>query len=330
MRGMLFAAAFLFCAGVRADTVEMLETGLKLEGKVLRETDDFIILLMKNDSGQVRILKSKIKNIEYDIKTQLEKVAADDWTGKYKVGVWAFEKGMFAEAIGVFEELEGKENIPPDRMKLLGRSYEQREQLDKALEKYSDYLKLKPDDAEVAERVKVLAKEVGPANGGTTGQQNKPKIVDGLEGDGTWVGENWDNPVKAQIFTDPATTNKTIAVSSPGGAKPKAVVTRTGQPLNLSESKEMIFKIFYDSTVPGSIAVAFFNSQGEFHETRAQKLVPNSWNSISVKIDAKDFKTEKSGWKHEVGLEGKERISRVVFMFYAQKFNAHIDSIFFK
>ena len=334
MRGRILCAAALLiaAAGGRADEVEMKDTGLKLEGKVLRETDEFIILLMRNDVGQIRIAKSKIKNIEYDIKTQLEKIAADDWAGRYKVGVWAYEKGMFPEAIGVFEELEGKENVPPERLKLLGRAYEQRQQLDKALEKYNDYLKVKPDDKEIADRAQALAKEVDP--NGTVGNDpaapGKPKVVDGLEGDGAWVAENWGNPSKAQITSDNA-VGKTVLVTCDGGDKDKAAVTRTGQPLNLSESKEMVFKVFYNSQAPGSLGIAFINSQNEFFEARPARLVPNTWNTVSVKVDGKDFKAEKSKWEHRLPLEGKERISRIVFLLYGQRqFTMYIDSVFFK
>src|SRR5687768_17223229 len=115
---------------LRADTVEMLETGLKIEGVVHRETDDFIILLLDGDRGQVKILKSKIKHIEYDIKTQLDKLAEDDHPGRYKVGLWAIEKGKFVDAIDLFESLKGKEGVDKEMLKHLGRAYDQRKQSD--------------------------------------------------------------------------------------------------------------------------------------------------------------------------------------------------------
>jgi len=333
MRGwILFAAALLAAGGLRADTVIMKETGLKLDGKVLRETDEFIVLLMHNDVGQVRILKSKIKSIEYDIKTQLEKIAEDDWLGRYKVGKWAFEKGLFPEAISLFESLEGKENVPAERLKLLGRAYEQRQQLDKALEKYADYLKAHPEDKEISERAATLAKEVNPAGAAATDPAagGKQKIVDGLEGDGAWVGENWGNAAKVQIITDNF-VGKSVSVTSEGGDKDKAALTRTGQPLNLSESKEMIFRVWFKSQAPGSLGVAFINSQNEFFEARPARLVPNTWNSVSIKVDGKDFKAEKSKWEHRLPLEGKERMSRIVFLIYGQRaFEMNIDSVFFK
>lgn len=313
-----------------ADTVEMKETGLKLEGKILRETDEFIIILVHNDQGQIRIPRNKIKTIEYDIKTQLEKIKEDDYAGRYKVAQWAMDKGMLAEAVEVMEALDGKEGVPTERLKLLGQAYEKREQLDKALEKYSDYLKAHPEDKEVNDRVEALVKLVNP-NGNTPGADPKTKIVDGLEGDGAWVAENWGNAAKASIVSDPATGNKTVAIAAEAGDKDKTAVTRTGQPLNLADSKEMVFKVFFNSQAQASMGVAFINSNNEFFEGRPTKLVPNSWNTISVKIDGKDFKAQKSNWQHSLELEGKERMSRIVFLVYGQRqFTMHIDSVFFK
>ena len=71
-RVLLLSAFCLLLSGTaRADTIEMKDTGLKLEGKVHREMDDVIIFELK-DVGKVRILKSQIKSIEYDIGTLSE------------------------------------------------------------------------------------------------------------------------------------------------------------------------------------------------------------------------------------------------------------------
>jgi hypothetical protein len=318
-----------------ADTVEMKDTGLKIEGKIHRETDDFIILLVHNETGQIRIPRNKIKNIEYDIRTQLEKIEEDDHAGRYKVAMWAIEKGMFPEAIDLLNQVKGKEGVPPEAAKLLGQAYEQRAQLDLALQNYNDYLKAKPDDKEVAARVEALAKEVGPENpAGNPDQPAKPKIVDGLEGDGTWVAEKWPNDANdcvAAITTEAGTGNKVISVTSAGGEKQKSAFSRTGQPLNLSESKEMVFKVFLNTPAPMSLALAFNNAAGEFFESKQMRITPNAWQTMSLKVDGKDFKAQKNGWQHSLPLEGKERISRIYFMIYGtRQYTLHVDSVFFK
>jgi tetratricopeptide (TPR) repeat protein len=322
----LLAAWGAGCAALRADTVEMKDSGLKIEGVVHLETDEFIILLLGGNKGQVKILKSKIKHIEYDIKTQLDKLAPDDFAGRYKVGLWAIEKGKQAEAIEMFESLKGKDGVGRDMLKLLGQAYDQRKQSDKALENFTDYLKANPEDTEIAARVAALAKEVNPNGAPDTSK----KIVDGLEATGSWAGESWAYPCKAMMSVEPTTGNKTVTVQSAGGDKDKTAFTRTGD-LNLSDSSEMVFKVFLNAAAPVNIAVAFVSSKNEFFESKSLRVSPNSWVPLSVKLDSKDFKAEKNNWMHALPLENKERVSRIHFLVYGQRpFTLYADGIFFK
>ena len=326
-------------AALNADTVEMkpegpdqTKEGLKLEGKVNRETEDYIILLVQGDKGKVRIPKSKIKNIEYDIKTQESTLKEDDYAGRYKVGLWAMDKGMYADAIDIFEKLKGQQGPGPDMLKQLGKCYDERQMFDKALKNYSDYQLLHPDDTQVADRIKALNKEVNP-NGDAPkpGETAVKKNVDGLEADGVWAAENWGNPGKIQFTTD-ASGNKMVAGQSDGGMKDKVAFSRTGQLLNLSESKEIWFKVFHNCPAPLNVSVAFMNSQGELYELSQMKIPSNGWVNKAVKIDGKVFKAAKNEWKEfNLELDGKERISRILFMVYGQRpFTIYIDSLFFK
>jgi tetratricopeptide (TPR) repeat protein len=322
-----------------ADTVEMkpegddtTKEGLKLEGKVHKEYEDYIIFLVDNDKGKVRIPKNKIKNIEYDINTQTEKLKPDDYAGRYRVGQWAMDRAMYAEAIEIFEKLKGQEGPGPDMQKLLAQAYEKRQQLDKALENYSDYARLHPDDAAIAAKVKELNDIVNPEVKVATPDKNKPKIVDGLEGDGTWVAENWGNPAKVQFSVDPLTANKTIAVQSEGGAKDKIAVSRTGQPLDLSESHEMILRVNHNGDQAVNMAFAFINAQGEFHETKHMRVPPGSWTNLSIRIDGKNFKANRNNFKdYDLEIDGKGNIKRIAFLIYSQKpILLYMDAIFFK
>lgn len=323
----LLLAAPVFCA----DTVYLKDTNLKLEGRVHRETDDFIILMVHDESGQVRIPRDKILKIELDINTQLDKLAEDDFAGRYKVALWALEKGMLAEAIPLLEELKGKEGVPGDLLKVLAQTYERREQKDKALQNYSDYAKLHPEDTAVAEKVKELTKEVNPA--GTEGP-TAPKVAEGLEATGAWVAEKWPedaNPCALQTTTDPNTGDKTVCIQGAGGNKQKTAFSRTGDPLNLADSQEMVFKVMLNSPVPLSLAIAFNNAEGKFYETRPKQITPNAWNKMTFDLSSKDFKAEKSGWKHELPLEGRERVGRIFFLVYNSQrpFTLYVDSVFF-
>ncbi len=347
-----------FCAGVSADTIEFKpepgavpisgnpDEGLTLEGKVKRETGEFIFFLVNEDKGEIRIPKNKIKKIDYDITTKISALKEDDFAGRYKVGVWAMEKAMYVEAIAIFEKLKGQEGAGPDMLKLLAKAYEKRNQKDKAFEEYSEYLKLHPDDAEVAAKVAELKKIVAPDDpkaktdpatgaGAATGDAPKAKpVVEGLEGDGTWIAENWAIPAKAQFSVDPNNGNRTLVIQTEGfkGDKDKVAVSRTGQPLDLSESKEMLLRVFHNEEKPIQMAIAFVNSQGEWHETAQIRVPPNSWNSPVYKIDGKRFKATRNNFKDfDLELEGKGNIKRIVFLFYTQKpFTLYLDGIFFK
>lgn len=342
---LIILGSVAFFAPGFADTIEMKpegddasKEGLKLEGKVHKEYDDYIVFLVDNEKGKVRIPRSKIKNIEYDINTQTEKLKPDDYAGRYKVGLWAMDRAMYAEVIEIFEKLkegikEGQEGAGPDLLKLLALAYEKRQQMDKALENYSDYAKLHPEDTAVAEKVKELNTVINPEpTVAASGEKGKPKVVDGLEGDGTWVAENWGNPAKAQFSVDPVTGNKTVALQSEGGDKDKIAISRTGQPLDLSESHEMILRINHNGAAPVAMAFAFINAQGEFHETRQMRVPAGSWTNLTVRVDGKTFKANRNNFKdYDLEIEGKGNIKRIAFLIYSQKpILLYLDAIFFK
>ena len=326
LAGALAATSF----DARADTVFMKDTKLRIEGKVLRETDEYVLLMVYNDKGQIRIPKSQIERIEYDIKTQLEKLKDDDNAGKYKVGVWARNKGMFPEAIVVFEDLKGKDGAGPDLLKLLGEAYEKRQQPDKALLNYNDYARLHPDDAAVNERIKELTKEVNPEAVASPNQPAK-NLDSGLAGTGAWTDEKWPDaiPCTCQMTTDKE-GKKIIVVQTQGGAKDKSAFTRTGN-LNLTDNKEMVFRISQNGSTPVNIAVAFINAKNEFMESKQLKVPANSWSTLTVKLDDKQFKSQSNGWKYADPLDGKENVQRISFLIYERRpITLWIDGIFFK
>ncbi|HEY3324862.1 MAG TPA: tetratricopeptide repeat protein [Planctomycetota bacterium] len=327
-----------------ADTVELVpdpdspspDEGLKLEGKVIRKTDEYLFFRVgKDDGNEVRIPLNKIKKVEKDLDSELEGIPEDDYAKRYKVAVGAMEQAMYPEAIKLFEALKGKEGVGPDMLKLMGKAYENRQQLDKALEEYSDYLKLHPEDAEVAAKVKELTKVVKPEETKSAdGEKIKSKNVDGLEGDGTWIAENWAITAKAQFSVDPNTGNRTVVVTTDGTKddKDKVAISRIGQPLNLSESKEMIYRIFHNSDKAIPMAIAFQNSEGEWHESQQMRVPPNSWSNMSVKVDGKRFKATRNNFKDfDLEIAGRDNVKKIIFLFYTKSaFTLYLDSIFFK
>lgn len=337
--------SLLLCAALagiglsaQADTVYLIENGRFLEGKVLRETDEYIVLLVHNEEGQIRIPKDKIKKIEYDIKSQLANLDDDDYAGRYKVGVWAEQKGMFKEAIGLLESLRGKTGVGDDLDKLLGQAYDKEKQFDKALKCFLDYMKTHPDDKEIDARVKELLKVVNPEAAG--GPQKAPPSS-GYAGTGTWTSEGWKDviPSAVQITTDP-TGKKVLAIASKGatGQQQKMAITRTDAPFELIESdtkkeyKEMLLRVSSDAKKPINMAVAFVNGNGEYFESRGKAIPGNkTWTDISFKLEGTDFKTQATNWEHKAALTGKEKILRFTLLCTEHSaFNMWIDGIFFK
>ncbi|MGD0092247.1 MAG: hypothetical protein ABSE73_20215 [Planctomycetota bacterium] len=338
--------ALLACAMLaRADTVEIKAEssdpdakGLKLEGKVVRDEKDepFIVFAVYNESGRVPIPRYKIKNLDYDMDSMLAKVGEDDYAGRYKVALWAVEHGKLKEAIKLFEQLVGKDGVGDDMDKRMAEVYEKRHQLDKALVKYSDYLKLHPDDTESADKVEKLKKEVNPEpepGPETKNAQAKSKVEPGLEEGGTWVVEPWGHPGSAQVMPDEATGGKVVAVRCQvGKEKDKAAISRVGQPLNLADSKEMVFKVSHTCEGPVKLAIAFCNTLGDDHEAEAKRVPPKTWMTFKQPLDGKIWKSNRNEWKaYNLDLEGRDNIKRIRFMVYTDKpFDLYLESIYFK
>jgi hypothetical protein len=338
----LSLAAWCFCVWASADTVT-LTNGLELNGKIQQETDEHVVLRLDNDGGRqvgrLVIPLSKIKRdengrlmIEYDISTQLEKLDDEDWPGHYKLGVWAFEKGLFTDAVRQFEKVKGKPDVGPDLLKLLGKAYEQLNPplLENALVEYGAYLLLHPEDAEVLAAVEELKKNVKPA---ASPDAEKTKPVEGLEGDGNWFAEKWSNadPCTLKIITDPETGNRMIAVQTTGtGTQDKFAFTRIGAPLNLENSAKLSLRVFHDGSAKTRMAAAFCNATWEFFESKQRPIPANAWTDVVFPLDNKDFKSEKTEWKHSTDIVGKDKITRITLMIYGDRPKTmYVDSVGF-
>jgi tetratricopeptide (TPR) repeat protein len=334
-------------AAALAKDEDYIETvlGDLIYGKIHKELPDYVVMLMRDDKARVRVPREKIKTINFSMGTRLAALQPDDYAGQYKVGLWAMEKNMYPEAINLFETLkkakadnkEGAENIDEDMLKQLGRAYEARGQLDKALANYEEYAQGHKEDAEVAAVIKKLEAVVKPqdtaADPAVTAAA-KPKHVDGLEADGNWQAEKWDNANPSTIqFTTDKEGNKMIVVQSEGGGKDKMAFSRYGQPpLNLTDSTDMIFKAFNDGEKPITIACAFVNAEGDFHESHGQRIMPKQWMKLDFKIEGKVFKSTRNDFKeYNQELKGREHITRITLMIYDQRpVRLFIDSVFFK
>lgn len=331
-RFVLVALLAMLCVSVaRADTVYM-KNGLYIDGKVHVENNEYIILLVYNDSGRVKILRSMIDRIEYDFASKAESIKDDDVKGQYDLGVWAMSKGMYAEAVTQFEKVKGKADAPEGTLKELANAYEHRQQLDKAYENYKEYLLGHADDSAVKTKVDDLAKKLGIGNNPDT--TTKPAVRDGHEVEFRWSAEKWANAndCTVSLTQDKDTGNKMLVIQAKAGKQDKIAFGGVGTPLDLSGSKEMLFKIYHTAPENARLAVALINEKNEFYESKQVSIPPKAWATQSIKIDGKDFKCAKDGWAaygHEV--EGRDHIKKIILMIYTQRdFDMYVDSIFFR
>jgi hypothetical protein len=336
MRPIIVGLTILFCSSVvwaEGDRVVMVDD-LSIEGRIHQETPDFVILMVHSEAGRVKIPRDRIKTIEYDFATKAASLAPDDYKGRYELGAWAFQRGMYAEALGELEKAKGKNGAGPDIYKMLGVSYDRKEDFKNAYENYKEHLKTHPEDAEIKARTDELAKSVAPATAQATTTPAKPKVDEGLEGIFRWYAEKWDNAntCAVSVTVDADTGNKVIAVQGQAGPKDKIAVGGNGtKPLDLSTSKEMLCMIYHTDKVEARVAVAFTNQQGEFFESREQKVAPGSWVKLTFPLKNKDLKSAKSDWKYTSDLEGSENVTRVVFLIYGRtELNLFVDRIFFR
>ncbi|MCW8130616.1 MAG: hypothetical protein KIS92_09725 [Planctomycetota bacterium] len=331
-RWILAALLALLCARLaHADTVYM-KNGLYIDGKIHVENNEYIILLVYNDSGRVKILRSMIERIEYDFTSKAATIQDDDVKGQHDLGVWAMTKGMYAEAVAQFEKVKGKEGAPDSTLKDLAGAYEHRQQLDKAYENYKEYLLGHADDADVKAKVDDLGKKLGITNGPEN--TPKPAVRDGHEVEFRWSAEKWANAndCDVNITQDKDTGNKMLVIQAKAGKQDKIAFGGTGKPLDLSGTKEILFKIYHTAPENARLAIALINEKNEFFESKQVGIPPKAWSTQSIKIDGKDFKCAKDGWAaygHEV--DGRDHIKKIIFMIYSQRdFVMYVDSIFFR
>lgn len=325
----VLAAAVFFAAPARADTIR-LANGLELEGKIIEETKEYVILRIERAGGEqvgsLRIPLSKIardKNgkpaIEYDIATQLEKLAPDDWAGNYRVGVWAYNKGMYADAVRQFVKVKSKPGAGEELLKLLSKSYEQLGRLREARDCWAQWLLMHKDDAEALKRVAELDKQL---QGTESAAPKKPRTVEGLEADGVWFGERWDNADRCRVGTtvDEKTGNRLIVMQTAGtGDHDKVAFTRVGPPQDFTGCTELRFRMYHNGSSRTQVALALISSSGEFFESRKKRVPANSWTTVSIPLNRKDFKSAQSNWKHTTDVKGKDKITRITFLIYGDR-----------
>jgi tetratricopeptide (TPR) repeat protein len=326
-----------FALPARADTIYMVD-GLKLECKVHQEEEEQVIVLVYQNCGKVVVPRRRILHIEYDFNSRLLEIeklraaaaeAGDEERLKqfkeyYDLGVWAFSKGLFPEAIRAFETARGKPGAGPDLLKLMGQAYDlQRgENLRKAYELYLEYLKTNPEDAEVKKRAEEIKALLGPEPVTPT----RPAVVEGMEDPGVYkwgaAPTEWANPCQVRIYSDQGTGNKLLLVQAKAGPRDKFAIIganakRLGVGLNLTKAKEFSFRVHHLSEEPLRIAVAFKNQKHDFFESKLYSIKPKEWTEVSVPVTGKVFKSNLSNYTGFTdAISGAENVIEVLVMVY--------------
>jgi tetratricopeptide (TPR) repeat protein len=306
---------------------------LTMEGRILREAPDHVVLLVYDGAGRVKIPRSRIKSIEYDFATKSASLAEDDYRGHYELGVWAFHRSMYAEAIQELEKSKGQAGAGPDLLKLLALAQDRTEQFKEAFENYKQYLQAHPEDAEVATRVEELAKTYGVTEPVTAEQPKQPAIPEGLEVSFRWYAETWNNANPCFVSeTKDEAGNRSLAVQGQAGAQDKVAFSGTGtNPLDLTNCKEMVCRIYQTGAADARLATAFHNLDGEYFETREQRIPTKEWTTFSIPLTGKNFKSAKTNWNYTAELEGRNGITRIIFLVYGHReLTMYVDSIFFR
>ena len=341
----LAAAALAAATTARADTIHF-KHGTALECRVVSMDKDKVEINLDGDENKRVILEARnIERVDLDYQSQLDKLAADDWAGHYKLGCWC--EGLAEEdlemrerAIERFEHCRGHDGVPDDVWARLGRLYAKRQpstpaDVEKALENYRKYLELQPDDQTTKDEIARLEGLLPPPPEPVAQNHDNSTVIEGLEIQ-RWQIESWSNPGTTRLVTDKANEgSRTLEVSVNPGDKDKSAFTmRLGR--DLSQYDYISFDAYIPQKFPVTVwAAAIAGPKSIWYEqVRPFTIPPESW-STNLKIS---FRTPY--WK---GFEGNTQIGNnivpelnpvrnLLFIFgnKPQPYKIYLDGVGFK
>ena len=192
------ALAVMLClipTRARADIVYLIpeSSSFTLEGEIIEETDEYILLRLPDKTGKIRIPWTRIVRIERDINTS--DIADDDYDSFYAAGVKAVQYQLWDKAAECLARCAGRPGIDSDAWKLLGRSLYYLEKFSDSKKALENYKLENPNDAETVRLLKDIEEKLGTAT-----QNNPATVADGLEKD-RWTAESWGNPAKTETIS---------------------------------------------------------------------------------------------------------------------------------
>jgi len=326
-----------------------LQDGQRIIGRVKeldkKEKKVWVIVNWGANEGPVSVPLDRVRRIDYDVEGRRAELPAGDNLAHYNLALWLLSVGLKDEALLDLEAVAGKTGVPAEAWKLLGALQEEKGLFRQALESFKKYLAAKPDDAEALAATKRLEAKIKdlpaepaktapdpgkPADPAVPPEPEKPKIPEGLEVRDGWKAQPWGNPADLSLLKDDATGNQFLAVQMSGEGKEDKTATGLRVNGDISKRSKLIFNIYNSDDKPLPLSVAF-NTASDFYETQFI-WIKKGWNeSVTVDLNASDFKCRASDWAHKSPIKGKDQVNNLLFLVNAKrKATIYLDYIRFE
>lgn len=333
--------ACLLAGRAQADLIIFTDE-LTLKGKVRRITDEHVIVhVFHGEWGEVVIPRSRVKRIEYDVKSRRKVIDSDDVKGLYALGKWAFEQGLHDDALETLLPLVGKPGVPDEIHALLLRIYETRDDLDKALQEIVALLKKQPGDKDLARKLAACRRDLGlkpgegpgaslaggggapsrPTGGAVPAQPTPPagggaktRTREGIE-KLAWRREGWGNPCQISTYRG-ADGNHMLSIAIPAdGGKDKTTLS-TGHRTSLVGKTALHMSIYNgDPKRPFNVAVALV-AGNEYFESMHRTIRPG-WNmDLSIDVSNSRWKSAKTNWQFTTKIIKPEAVTKLFLLIY--------------
>ncbi|MHC4504340.1 MAG: tetratricopeptide repeat protein [Planctomycetota bacterium] len=304
-----------------ADDLVVLKSDIGIWGRIIRQTPDAIKIEVA--AGTFWIKRSSIKRIELNLAARINKLAEDDYAGKYRLAMDALRMGQANQARPILDGLVGKPGIPTDIYKTLADMLEEEGDLEKALEYLKRYQMSNPDDKELKAKIAEITKKLGSSGGAVAGGAGA--VNEGMEVGGAWNVLPWANPVKTGL--QDLQGNKALMLHVPAGGKDdKAAVNRYVK-LDLRDKTKISLRVFNAEKRTVQLAMAITTST--FYESRPIRL-SREWNvGVSFNIKSKKWKCRETNWRYEAGIDDLDKVTQLIFLVYCgnKKALLYLDSI---
>jgi serine/threonine protein kinase len=140
---------------------------------------------------------------------------------------------------------------------------------------------------------------------------------DGMEGEPGWVAEKWGNPAELQIVDQGKDSkNRVLCVAFRDTRKNKVAVRLDGT-WDLTAYDTLRFDVWNASEGSISLAVAFNTLPGwRFFETPTERIAPKKWTTMSIDLNAKNYKCAENNWCHKGPLENRDNVKQIILTIY--------------